>query len=70
MAMIDIAEDDLDEMMHEEAEDIFYEDGRLNKDPSVRAGVGLQVGRRAKTAAPRLQQVHTGLFVTCGCDWG
>lgn len=29
MAMTDIAEDDLDEMMREEAEDVFYEDGRL-----------------------------------------
>lgn len=31
MAMTDIAEDDLDEMMREEAEDVFYADGRLAK---------------------------------------
>ncbi|CAM9335139.1 unnamed protein product [Lampetra planeri] len=31
MAVTDIAEDDLDEMMREEAEDVFYEDGRLAK---------------------------------------
>lgn len=29
MAMTDIAEDELDEMMREEAEDVFYEDGRV-----------------------------------------
>lgn len=28
MAVTDIPEDDLDEMMREEAEDVFYEDGR------------------------------------------
>lgn len=31
MAVTDIAEDDLDEMMREEAEDVFYEDGRIAK---------------------------------------
>lgn len=29
MALTDIAGDDLDEMLREEAEDVFYEDGRL-----------------------------------------
>lgn len=29
--MTDITEDDLDEMMREEAEDVFYEDGRVTK---------------------------------------
>lgn len=29
MAMTDISENDLDEIMREEAEDVFYEDGRL-----------------------------------------
>ncbi len=57
MAMTDIAEDDLDEMMREEAEDVFYEDGRLAKGQqySVKAGVGLQVGCRAEQAAQELQ---------------
>lgn len=52
MAMTDIAEDDLDEMMREEAEDVFYEDGRLAKGQlgSVKAGVGLQVGFSRITA--------------------
>ncbi len=36
MAMTDIAEDDLDEMMREEAEDVFYEDGRLAKGQFVK----------------------------------
>lgn len=31
MAVTDIAEDDLDERMREEAEDVFYEDGRIAK---------------------------------------
>lgn len=29
MAVTDIARDDLDEMLREEAEDVFYEDGRF-----------------------------------------
>lgn len=29
MALTDITGDDLDEMLREEAEDVFYEDGRL-----------------------------------------
>lgn len=38
MAVTDIARDDLDEMLREEAEDVFYEDGRLARGSS--AGVG------------------------------
>ncbi|XP_044026669.1 rho family-interacting cell polarization regulator 2 isoform X1 [Siniperca chuatsi] len=37
MAMTDIAEDDLDEMMHEEAEDVFYEDGVSSRVPEIMA---------------------------------
>lgn len=46
MAVTDIAEDGLDEMLREEAEDVFYEDGRLAEGQlcSVKAGVGLQDG--------------------------
>lgn len=29
MALTDVARDELDEMLREEAEDVFYEDGRL-----------------------------------------
>lgn len=46
MALTDIAGDDLDEMLREEAEDVFYEDGRLaNEDGvgGVEAGAGSQV---------------------------
>lgn len=73
MAVTDIAEDDLDEMMREEAEDVFYEDGRIAKSQmwSVlkRAWVW-QVGCRAETAAPVLRQGQTGWFVSCGYDQG
>lgn len=31
MAVTDIAEDDLDEMLREEAEDVFFEEGRFPK---------------------------------------
>lgn len=31
MAVPDIARDDLDEMLREEAEDVFYEDGRFTR---------------------------------------
>lgn len=41
MAVADIARDDVDEMLREEAEDVFYDDGRL---AGVNARVGLQVG--------------------------
>lgn len=46
MAVTDIAEDGLDEMLREEAEDVFYGDGRLAKGQlyRVKAGVGLEVG--------------------------
>lgn len=44
MAMTDIAEDDLDEMMREEAEDVFYEDGRLAKAKSVESRRGITGG--------------------------
>lgn len=67
MAMTDIAEDDLDEMMREEAEDVFYEDGRLAKGQLWREreqGVGLQVGCKAEIAARGLQRGQTGWF----CD--
>ncbi|XP_008304605.1 rho family-interacting cell polarization regulator 2 isoform X2 [Stegastes partitus] len=37
MAMTDIAEDDLDEMMREEAEDAFYEDGVSSRVPEIMA---------------------------------
>uniref|UniRef100_A0A8C4HM87 Rho family-interacting cell polarization regulator 2 n=1 Tax=Dicentrarchus labrax TaxID=13489 RepID=A0A8C4HM87_DICLA len=37
MAMTDIAEDDLDEMMREEAEDVFYEDGVSSRVPEIMA---------------------------------
>lgn len=73
MAVTDIAEDDLDEMMREEAEDVFYEDGRIAKSQNVKclkAGVGLQVGCRAETAAPALRRGQTGWFVSCGYDQG
>lgn len=35
MARTNAAEDDLDEMMREEAEDVFYEDGRLTEGQGV-----------------------------------
>lgn len=46
MAVIDIAEVDLDEMLREEAEDVFSEDGRLAKGHlnSLKADLDLQVG--------------------------
>lgn len=47
MAVTDIPEDDLDEMMREEAEDVFYEDGRLAKGSAGKCwetSVGLLVG--------------------------
>lgn len=37
MAMTDIAEDDLDEMMREEAEDVFFEDGVSSRVPEIMA---------------------------------
>ncbi|CAI5690747.1 unnamed protein product [Oreochromis niloticus] len=37
MAVTDIAEDDLDEMMREEAEDVFYEDGVSSRVPEIMA---------------------------------
>ncbi|TDH04076.1 hypothetical protein EPR50_G00148780 [Perca flavescens] len=37
MAMTDIAEDNLDEMMREEAEDFFYEDGVSSRVPEIMA---------------------------------
>ncbi|KAF1381643.1 hypothetical protein PFLUV_G00156080 [Perca fluviatilis] len=37
MAMTDIAEDNLDEMMREEAEDVFYEDGVSSRVPEIMA---------------------------------
>ncbi|KAF7653177.1 hypothetical protein LDENG_00086290 [Lucifuga dentata] len=37
MAMTDITEDDLDEMMREEAEDVFYEDGVSSRVPEIMA---------------------------------
>ncbi|XP_037548899.1 rho family-interacting cell polarization regulator 2 [Nematolebias whitei] len=37
MAMTDIAEDDLDETMREEAEDVFYEDGVSSRVPEIMA---------------------------------
>lgn len=40
MAGTDIARDDLDEMLREEAEDVFYEDGRLASDGSARGLTG------------------------------
>lgn len=43
MAVTDIAVDGLDEMLREEAEDVFYEDGRLAEGQlwCVKPGVGL-----------------------------
>lgn len=38
--MANIAEDDLDEMMREEAEDVFFEDGRNAKGQLWSAGSG------------------------------
>ena len=35
--MTDIAEDNLDEMMREEAEDVFYEDGKACQGSVVRS---------------------------------
>lgn len=40
MAMTDIAEDDLDEMMREEAEDVFYEDGKARQGSAVKCEGG------------------------------
>ncbi|XP_026155608.1 rho family-interacting cell polarization regulator 2 isoform X1 [Mastacembelus armatus] len=37
MALTDIADDDLDEMMREEAEDVFYEDGVSSRVPEIMA---------------------------------
>ncbi|XP_030003292.1 rho family-interacting cell polarization regulator 2 isoform X1 [Sphaeramia orbicularis] len=37
MALTDIAKDDLDEMMREEAEDVFYEDGVSSRVPEIMA---------------------------------
>ncbi|XP_019126330.1 rho family-interacting cell polarization regulator 2 isoform X2 [Larimichthys crocea] len=37
MAVTDVAEDDLDEMMREEAEDVFYEDGVSSRIPEIMA---------------------------------
>ncbi|GLD60649.1 rho family-interacting cell polarization regulator 2 isoform X1 [Lates japonicus] len=73
MAMTDIAEDDLDEMMREEAEDVFYEDGRLAKGQLWRERERAWVYRWA--AGPRLlledySAVRPAGFATCGCDQG
>lgn len=55
MAVADIARDDVDEMLREEAEDVFYEDGRL---AGVNARVGLQVGLQvACVVSSRLLQI-------------
>ncbi|KAM9839090.1 rho family-interacting cell polarization regulator 2 [Aulostomus maculatus] len=40
MAMTNIAEDDLDEVMREEAEDVFYEDGVSSRIPEIMAAAG------------------------------
>lgn len=46
MAMTDIADVDLDEMLREEAEDVFCEEGRLANGQlyNLKAGLDLQVG--------------------------
>lgn len=53
MAVTDIARDDLDEMLREEAEDVFYEDGRLR-------------GQAHAWAYRRAAQGQTGSFVGLG----
>lgn len=63
MAMTDIAEDDLDEMMREEAEDVFYEDGKACQGSVVECG-----SRRGFTGGLEQlledQRGQTGWFVT------
>lgn len=44
MAVTDILENDLDEIMREEAEDVFYEDGRFAKGPLCKSRRGFTGG--------------------------
>lgn len=61
MAVTDIAEDDLDEMMREEAEDVFSEDGRL-----CQGSVGRCESRRGFTGVLNWLHEHCREIRFCG----
>lgn len=70
MAMADIAEDDLDEVMRDEAEDVFFQDGKACRGSAVRSesrGVGVRVGCRAAAGA---RESRRSVCVLCCRDQG
>lgn len=69
MAVTDISEDDLDEVMREEAEDVFFADGKLARGQLRESRCGRTGGLQGRHSL-RFTAWPDCWFESCGCDRG